>query len=75
MPPNPKVKITFPTKEALDQIGRSKAAVFGWIRKKLIDDVGRNRKNERVWTMDDIARFKEFGEEQIKNRGKRREDA
>lgn len=63
---------TYSTKEAIDLIGRGRSTVLGWIHRKLIDDVGKDRKHERVWTVEDIERFKVFAEQQIDKRGKQK---
>jgi len=47
----------YTTKEACAQIGRSKDAVLRWIRLRLIEDVKRDNKNNRIWTDEDIRRF------------------
>lgn len=52
--------LIYGTKEACGRIGRSKDAVFLWIREKRIPDVGRDRRGHRVWTESDIQRFRQY---------------
>ena len=48
----------YTTKEASDQIGRSKATLLRWIAKGSIEDVKqRDDNNYRIWTESDVKRF------------------
>lgn len=51
----------YTTKEASQQIGRSKATILRWISNKLISDVEHRDDNDyRIWSDTDIKRFIEF---------------
>lgn len=50
-------KKTYSTKEACEQIGRSKNAILAWIKKKEITDVKNDTRGYRSWTEEDIRRF------------------
>jgi hypothetical protein len=54
----------YKTKAALQLIGRSKSAVFAWIGEGpgQIADVKKDGKGDRMWTDDDIKRFRAFAE-------------
>lgn len=59
----------FYTAEAVEQIGRSKSAILRWIREGRNDsngikDVQRDYRGYRIWTKEDIERFRRFAAEQ-----------
>lgn len=62
----------YTTQEACDRIGRSKSAVLRWITLGKIEDVARDEMNNRVWTDEDIERYRKLLTE-IKEKLKRRQ--
>jgi predicted site-specific integrase-resolvase len=50
----------YTTQEACDRIGRSKSAVLRWITLGKIEDVARDEMNNRVWTDEDIERYRKL---------------
>lgn len=59
----------FSTAEAAEQIGRSKETILRWIREGRKDpngikDVQRDYKGSRVWTKEDIERFRKLAAKQ-----------
>lgn len=50
----------YTSQEACDRIGRSKSAVLRWITLGKIEDVARDEMNNRVWTDEDIERYRKL---------------
>lgn len=71
-----KQKPTYLIKEACERIGRSRDAIIGYIRKGITPDVERNYRGDRVFTDEDIDRFREVARQQkLKKLGKLRQFA
>jgi DNA-binding transcriptional MerR regulator len=47
-------KKLYTTKEAAVLIGRSRDTLLRWVRMKLLSDVQKDRKGNRIWTDEDI---------------------
>lgn len=59
----------YKTIEACERIGRCKNAVLQWIAKKEIEDVERDERGNRIWTDEDIGKFRKH-RDHIKERVK-----
>jgi DNA-binding transcriptional MerR regulator len=74
MPITDNGKPTYLIREACERIGRSRDAVMNYIRKGLTPDVGRNYRGDRVFTDEDIERFRNIAQQQkLKKLGKLRQ--
>jgi hypothetical protein len=68
----------YTTLEACERIGRCKNAILRWIKLNQIEDVTHSENGHRVWTDEDIERYRkhrEFIKKQVKEtRRKRKEE-